>query len=302
MNVTNFGLPLINLTLQLMLATFDGSYAQYGELVKYNTTVGIERPVYYVLKRDDGLFIMSRGSVDSEDWVTDLEFTEKETEYGVYHAGFFNASMYVYENAKPWIAEAKTPIYCVGHSYGASVATVLSTLIMHDFPEKDTNCVAFAPAVAMSQEVNATYYNKIVCFYNHNDIIPTLSVPNVYERFKWVFTFSYPEEKVVEIIRTVISGIEHVLDPWSQEVYEGFYNAIPKLVELLYEYHEKQDLKLRYIPGTVYHVYANKKVAKLTDNVIDVPNELNIMGVHISGFIDHNPSQYEKAIKNIEAI
>ena len=154
----------------------------------------------------------------------------------------------------------------------------------------------------MSQDVNRTYSEKIVCFYNHHDIVPTLSVPNVYERFKWVFAIKFNKDKIIEVIRTVINGIEHIFDPWSQEVYEGFYNAIPKLVELLFEYNEKKDLLVRYVPGTVFHVYANKKVAKLTNSVMDVVNELGIMSIHISGINDHNPAQYQKAIENIEAI
>ena len=303
MGITNFTIPMLQLAMQMVEFTFNGSYEYFGgELVAYNMTTDIEAPVYYVLKRSDALFILSRGSVDWNDYATDLEFSEVTNEYGTYHAGFFNASRYVYNNAKKWIQEATTPIYIIGHSYGASVATVLTTIAMHDNPTKDINCIAFAPVPSMSVETNATYGHKMVVLYDNHDIFPTLSVPNVYERVKWAFVVKLPEEQVINVIKAIIAGIEVLADPWSQAIYNALYNSIPKLVELLFEYDAKKDLKIRYCPGTVYHVYFNKEVKKLTDNIMDAQSELNAMSIHFSAFTDHYPSNYWKAVHLIDEI
>lgn len=298
MGVTNFGLELIRLTFAMVQSSFNGDYSKFGgKLVSYNQTAGIEAPVFYVLKRDDGLFVITRGSMEMNDYVTDVEFMETTNEYGTYHAGFFNASMYVYKHAKPFIAEANTPVYFLGHSYGAACATVLETIAGHDFPDKDINCIAYAPVPAISDELNKTFASKIVSFVVNHDMVPTLSIPNVYERFKFLFALKFPRDKTITIVKTVLKGIDHY-QKWSDDIYQSLIRSIPAIVNLLFDYHEKKSLGIRFIPGTTYHIYSKKQVV-LSESIVDVRKKLNIMDIHLSSIRDHWPDVYQKGLDNI---
>jgi hypothetical protein len=263
-----------------------------------NEECKVNLPHFYGYELNGSIFIITRGSTDKEDYVTDAEFREIPTKHGLYHSGFYAASLNIFNAAKESLSGFKGPIYICGHSYGGAVSTALNTIIRQEFPHLDVNTIAFAPVPAISDELNRTYGDKMVSFVNNWDLVPTLSVPNIYERIKFCFIKKIPSAKVTETIQTILNAIEKITHTFSDDVYKSLYNAIPSFVGGLYDYANGVQKHVRYPPGLVYQIHA-KKQTSLASSIIDATDKLNILRVHMSSITDHLPEHYTEAINNI---
>ena len=107
------------------------------------------------------------------------------TNKGVFLRGYYKSALYIYNYAYSFIKHHNDPVYFIGHSMGASVSTVLHCISSFDFGnQKDINTITFAPVPAISEILNKTYGNKIITIINSDDIVPTISIPNIYNFLK----------------------------------------------------------------------------------------------------------------------
>lgn len=297
--ITNFSLPLIFLAWNFTECTFSHQFTQFdGTLFYLRPTTEINQPSFFIYELNNCLYIGIKGSTDMLDYATDAEYNEITTEIGTFHAGFYNAAQFVLNISRPFIAAAKGPVYFTGHSYGASVGAVSVALSTAEFPKADINCIAFAPVPPMSDDANLTFGSKIVSFVNGVDMMPTLSIPNAYENFKFLFVLKPPRQIVIDIFEDILSGIEILDDPFTEEVFLSIKASIPAIVNGFYDTSDGHPSKVRFAPGRAYHIFSDKKV-KLSESIIDVPNELNSLSVHVNSINYHLPHFYQDAILNI---
>lgn len=169
--------------MKLTMSTFTGNFSNFiGNLYYYNSQSDIEKPSFFIFKMTEcnKLFIGVKGSTNINDATINMALKPIHTNKGVYIKGYYYAALYIYNYAYLFIKKHNGSIYFIGHSMGASVSTVLHCLSNFDFfNTKEINTIAFAPAPAISEDLNKTYGNKIVTIINSEDIVPTISIPNI---------------------------------------------------------------------------------------------------------------------------
>jgi hypothetical protein len=71
-------------------------------------------------------------------------------------------------------------IYFTGHLCGGTVAPLLQVLTSEEMPKRDLNAMGFAAMPHMDDDTSTLHKDKIAWFVNNADIVPTLSVANLY--------------------------------------------------------------------------------------------------------------------------
>ena len=166
------------------MSTFSGDFSKFsGDCYYYNNITDIEQPAFYIYRLNEGnrLFIGTRGTIDMNDVASDIAIREINTNKGTYLEGYYRSALYVYKFAYSFIKNHDGPIYFIGHSMGASISTILHCLSKFDFQNtKDINTIAFAPVPSISDTLNSSYGDKIITIINSDDVVPTISIGNIY--------------------------------------------------------------------------------------------------------------------------
>lgn len=292
---------LLQLTSRLAQAAYDGDFSAYSGKVLYSSTVCEKmKPVFYIYTQDDALFIIVRGSQDSADFATDTIFSETRTENRMYfHTGFYNASLYVLETARNYIKDFKGKVYFCGHSYGAACSQVMHVLIHQEFPDVDAYSFAYAPVPSMDMQADDDIRDRMYAFVNSDDIIPTLSIPNCYQRFTFLFpTLSaYETDTIINRINTLLK-IVRFTSLVETEMFNMIWDAVPIIVTAAKEYEAGAPKYVRYISGTAYQLYTGSP-AKLSESKINQEIFLNKLSISLSCITDHSCSNYVQAIEEL---
>ena len=107
-------------------------------IIHKNLISKISQPVFYVIrtsKFDDSIFVVTRGAASTYDFQTILDMSEIETKHGTFHAGYYKAAKFVYDDLKPFfenLQDKPKHIYFVGHSYGGAVSASLILLFQNE--------------------------------------------------------------------------------------------------------------------------------------------------------------------------
>ena len=300
--ITGFCVALVKLAMRLVLCSYEpGNFTRMGgQMIYKNEFCDIHRPPFYVYELNRSLFVIVRGSVVPEDYLTDAEMMELDTEFGVLHTGFYNASCYVYEQVEPFVARFGGPVYFTGHSYGASVADILLVMMRTRHPEVDSNAIGYAPMPAVSTEVSHTHWDRIASFRNDADLVPTLSIPNIYQTL-WVlgpFIRIANREWIINTLNGLVSILEYTVGILSKAVYETIKRDVPLLVDDIQGYARGEVRVIRYPPGVVYEIGRSEGM-RLEDCVIDAEKELDRLIITPWGCAEHDYPKYEEAVEKI---
>ncbi|GAM22176.1 hypothetical protein SAMD00019534_053510, partial [Acytostelium subglobosum LB1] len=138
----------------------------------------------FVATYNNTVFIAFRGSMDIENWITNLKFFQ--TAYpkvagAEVHLGFYEAYMgvqsKVYDALTTTIKNCPTctSIVVTGHSLGGALATLCMADVVEWFPEIPTESITFG-SPRVGNDVFSTYYNSIQPntwrVVNMKDIVP----------------------------------------------------------------------------------------------------------------------------------
>ncbi|KAK8882328.1 hypothetical protein M9Y10_044970 [Tritrichomonas musculus] len=295
--ITGFSATLLKLAIRLSVAAYNNDFTEFdGEMIYKNTTDGFLEPVFYVYKLDGNLWLVNRGSITEIDYLSCAEFNERTTDLGTFHEGFYNASITTLSQAEKYIAEFDGTIYITGHSYGASVAPVEYVILRNKYPTKDINCMAFGPLPMMDNTTYLKYTDKLVTVVNHHDLIPTLSVPNVYNQFSYLMPLIkyIPEEQVISTLEGFLDLFEKGTGLIDQMLYEALKSDIPALVDAIVGYTQGEQRLIRYPPGVVYQIdVSNPK--PLDECEVD-PTSFDTLSTYLWAMTEHPDTVYEKAV------
>ncbi|OHT03623.1 hypothetical protein TRFO_28945 [Tritrichomonas foetus] len=286
-------IALLQLCVRLANAAYYADFSSFGGDVLYSHTVcEQERPVFFVYTQDGALFIVTRGSSEPEDFATDAEFTETHTDYGIFHTGFYNAACYVYNETIQYIVDWSGPVYFVGHSYGASVSQILSVIIHHFHPNVDAYSFAYAPMPAMNLAADDTIQDRMYGIVNDDDIIPTLSIPNCYQRFTILYPtiHNVPTDVLVDSFDTLLKILKFttLID---EEMFEMIWNAVPTIVVAAKEYEAGTMKYVRYPAGTVYQLKKNNPKT-LAAAIVNPEIALSTLSIALNALSDHDCDKY----------
>jgi hypothetical protein len=298
--MTGFGAALLKLGMHMSVAAYQNDFKEFsGKMIDYNTTSDFEIAAYYVYELNGNLWVAIRGATGLIDFLTCGEFNETTTNLGTFHNGSYQASVYVYERVKKYIASHQGTIYVAGHSYGGTVAPVLATLILADFPDKDINALAYAPIPMMDNVTSAKYKERMVSVVNDVDLVPTLSVPNLYERLSILIPFFKEVDE-----QWLIGYLESWLDEFwlflPTDYYQALKEDIPAVVDAVLGYSHGEVRHIRYPAGHVYRMIKGKP-KKLKDCEIDPVKDLNMLSINPWALLEHNAGAYRDVIDELPA-
>lgn len=296
--ITNFSAALLKLAIHLAVAAYEDDFSEFnGEILYCNRSGGFLRPVFYVYKLDGNLWIVNRGSITIEDYLSCAEFNETTTQYGTFHLGAYEAAMYTLAQVKKYIEDFDGTIYFTGHSYGATVAPILATICMQLYPNKDLNAFAFGPLPMMDDETNAKYKDKMVSIVNSWDLVPTLSVGNLYERLKLLIPYikEVDEQEVINTLQGMLDMVKWFI---SDELYNAIRRDIPEVTDAILGYSHGEVRLVRYPAGHVYQISQNNP-KKIEECEIDPPVDLNKMSIYPLAMTYHPDKVYMWAVDAI---
>jgi hypothetical protein len=297
-SITNWGAPLVRLALQIALAAYSGDFSGFsGTMLYQNTTYDFEYPVIYAYELDNSLWIAIRGSAELYDFMTDAEFNETNTSLGTFHLGAYHAALHVLAQLRSFMSSYAGSIYITGHSYGGSVSAVLLVLAQSEFPRQDINGVGFASYPMMDDRTSARHAGKIATIVNGVDIVPTLSVPNLYVSL-WLLIPLFeavPEEEVIAFLDDILDVVSIFLPPKLYEVCRG---VMPQAVDAVLGFAHGEDREIRYVPGHVYQLIDGEP-RNLDDCEINPADKLWYLSLSVHSIEDHYGASYENVVNQL---
>jgi hypothetical protein len=296
--ITGFGPLLVKLAMHLSVAAYRDDFSEFnGTILFSNRDVDFEQPVYYVYLLDGNLWVINRGAESIYDFVSCAEFNETTTQYGTFHLGAYKSALYTLEGARPYVESFNGTIYFTGHSFGGAVAPINAIICADDYPTKDINGIGFAAFPMVDDATNAKHKEKLAIVVNDVDLVPTLSVANLYVTLSALIPFFRDIDE-----DALIAFLEQILDDFwlflPTDLYNALHEVIPAVADAVLGYSHGEVRLIRYVPGHVYQlVEGNPK--KLADTEIDPTKSLNALSLSIWALSEHNAGAYEEVVDEL---
>ena len=128
--------------------------------------------------------ICIRGTKTYKDAITNLDLAIHNLDEPSYvHKGHYLAGDYVYKKCKEFIdtciEKSINNIVLLGHSYGASVASVLYLILSQEYPRSNITAFVYAPMPCMSLDLAQRLSGKITSIVLEDDLVPRLTCKNM---------------------------------------------------------------------------------------------------------------------------
>lgn len=272
-------------------------YDKYqNELDQYNSSkpgqsefpkpvIGCYTPYFYCKDELDTRYVLIKGTNFNVggDVVTDLSCTEISEEINGklihFHKGFFIASQNIYKEIINDLGKFEK-IYFIGHSYGASVASILCLLAKSnkDLSDKEIYAMAFAPAPAMSY-CPEDIADCIFVFINNHDPIPRCCAYNISKALD-----HYKDDNFIQTLKEFIE---------KNEIPKNIVEFIKVIVEsILNGIIDVKNTQVRTVKGVIFSIglfeTSNLNDCRILDEN-DIGDELNI---NFQEFADHRMKSY----------
>lgn len=301
-SILGFSVNLCRTALTMAWEAYGGAASFHdGTMIYENDKNQVYLPLFYVYDFNQTLYVSIRGSSSQKDWYTDFNYTERYEDFGDYklhvHGGFFNSSINVFNQIKDIIANYPGRIIFTGHSYGASVATVLGIYCM-THPDTAKNAqrmgvLGFAAAPAI-EKVPEPFHDQVCSFVYETDIVPTLSIINAYDTFKDFIPKSGATKALLKILIKTAVTILKDKKGLANSLYNGIMAASDQIVDDLCAYSVDQtSCHIGQVVGITYHL--NTVQGKLSEDMVD-PATLNILSISQTCADDHNIQHYSDSL------
>jgi hypothetical protein len=174
----------VRLALHASDGDFDDFLPEIGHLLHSHTTSSYAQPVFHVYGNTTETFVILRCTRSFFDILTDLDcFAIEETNsdgtaLGSFHRGFWRAANWVFNEIKHYLIPSGLtpvppgPVHFIGHSYGASVASILCLLMSESESPRPFMGWAFGPAAAMDAIADSRIHDSLFTFANDRDFVP----------------------------------------------------------------------------------------------------------------------------------
>jgi hypothetical protein len=203
----------------------------------------------------------------------------------------------MYPQIRPYIRDHNGPIYFTGHSLGGTTGPVLLIKATNEFPDKDFNALSFATIPVMDDVTNGKYRDKIVTIVNAIDIVPTLSVPNLYVTLAALMPFIdlLPEQAVIDFLDEIVDTLYYFI---PTDIYNGLKEVIPAVADAILAYGHGEQRLVRYVPGHAYQLFAGNP-RKIDDCEVDPTKVLNYLQLSVEAVIDHRHAKYIEVVDEL---
>lgn len=153
----------------------------------------------------------------------------------------------------------------------------------------------------MSLDVSKKYFNKIVTIVNHLDLVPTLSVENLYERLK----FFVPLIKEVDA-KELVAKMEEILDYFQKGTgffdnitYQGIKTIIPEVVDAVIGYCQGGEIRtIRWPPGVTYQIHKSDP-KPLAETEVDATTQFTALSIYPFAMTEHPDKRYLEVVDTI---
>lgn len=263
------------------------TYPREGLLYSYTDNAKYY-PCHFVYREGDILYITTRQTRTPDDWETDIDFVDHPAIFGtrtIYtHRGAYISAQHVYENTKQFIKAHNGKIVFTGFSLGGTVAQILLPMALYD-PEmagKDMICLGFegAPALEYAPPEAA---ERIFMFINQDDIITTMSGPNLYDTYR----SAIEEKRFKEQITADVNSIT-MQGQFPDQLKKLLFGHIDSLTATMYAYHQDKNLlKVRYLQGTVFRLMKGVHYNYLNDSIVPATS-INRILIYATAINDHS--------------
>lgn len=297
-NQSVLGTAFIKLAMALTTCSYEDNFTRFhGEMLFSSRVSQFLEPIFYVYKLNGSLWIVTRGSLGIVDYLTCACFNEIDTSYGKIHEGFYKAARFVMSNAEPFIRAHKGPVYFTGHSYGGAVSPIAYIMFQSKYPDRESASVGFAPIPMIETNLSTKYFDRIISVVNHKDIVPTLSVENIYERLKLfvpiiqLVSKDAITEKLLEFL-----GYFKSMSLIDDNTYNMMKTIIPEIDDAVFGYCQGTEVRyIRFPPGRTYQVHKNdpKPFSQCEVNATEV---FNILSIYPLAAFEHPYDKYQEAI------
>lgn len=299
-SIANFSVSMLNLCMMLSTCAYTNDFKQYKDEIIYRNLVSkISQPVFYVLEHGDALFVVTRGSQELTDFQTLLAMDEIGNEVGSYHEGMYKAALYVKSKIERYVKSWNGPIYFTGHSYGGAVSGILTSIFLYEYPFKDINSIGFGSVPVMSTEANKKIKKSAATIISGYDLIPTLSVPNIYQMLlKSVDDIEAADNTTLRRkFIDLLDGYYIESVPAGKEIVYSLKQASSIYIDNVIEHMRIKKKEIQHPPGSLYKL--SKDFSETLENSEVDPEDLSMLSTSKFGIADHPPHSYFEAIDNI---
>lgn len=154
---------------QLCINTYGGKHGKVKKILDHVEAWEIKNIEFYLGYKGNTGYIIFRGTDEWKDWAQNLETKSIDITNGQMHLGFYEDHTRIQKACFKFIRQWDK-IIITGHSKGADQAEILHYFAKLNFPDKDIQCIAVAPAKCMSKHYKDDMKN-IYTIINGEDYI-----------------------------------------------------------------------------------------------------------------------------------
>ena len=303
-SIPGYTLTLLKRCMSFANAAYSGKSAFTGGSMEFYSTKNEKyKPVFYGYEYGGDLYISIRGSSTDADFITDFDYAETTAKFGSYtinvHNGFYQAAKYVFEQAKTYIQEASGNVYITGHSYGASVATVLGLMALTDSltSKKPIGIIAIAPAPSLSA-LPSKYSPFFVNIINDGDIVPSMSIPNAYNVVApLVPKGTFSKILVKAALQTLLKVVSKKTE-FSELFIDELSDSLDEIVDSLCDYkNDPSTVSVKTLLGATYQITESGSSSLASYKI--TPTSIDSLVIGIDCINNHMGDKY---IENFEHI
>lgn len=284
-------IDFVKKALDLSGDAYNGDFT-FGKVIHSSEENDMFKPVFYCLEESNDLYVITRGSFSTNDWMTDFDCKEAKCEINgtniYFHQGFYSSANYVLNSISSILENNYQTIYFIGHSYGASVSALLCLLTKSQDKFKDRNiyALAFGSAPSMSY-CPPEIENCIFTFINGDDLIPSFCL------FNTLNTAAKNHLSFQLFVKLCLLILKPLNNKWIKE----FVYAIEQNFEIITDV--IGILNVKKVKGVVFQIGDSKK-KKLSDCVINESQLPNSLSISLTSLFNHFIDKYEQSFKIIQ--
>lgn len=302
----NFTWYFFNRSLTYAIREYAPTLQQYrveNSTLLYRNTVATKfNPVFSINAEGSDLVIAIRGSNDPVDFETLREDDEVRTPFGIFPLGYYKAAMNTYTKIGTYWKGLNnwTNIYITGHSYGASVSTILALTLLNSNPNLNVYAVGFGPLPAVDKATSDASKGHIFSFVNNNDYVSRNSVQNFHDTIKEKHKTlsSLTKQQIEDEIYGIIDSFDGT-SAIGKAIKKSFLRQAPSRANDVFNKIKKNKKFNLSLAGKVFHI-GRDGIKSLEDSVVDQYQSLNKLPTGKSAIEDHPPLLYLESLAKLK--
>lgn len=261
------------------------------------------KPMFFVAKANDDLYIIIRGATEPSDFMIVLDLNQEKFLDGEVHAGVLRASRWIIEQSRELIESCKGKIYVSGHSLGGACAGMVSAILRLEENKENVYGFTAASFPVFSPNIKAKTESFITSVVYNNDVVPKLTRSNI-STIVMMMQMMMPQQEGANPIAMVSGMIQQMLEGLLRArgiedpaIYNALREKCPVIVQTLMGSLQGAQVADFTLPGVVYQVRLTPEGPQLIP-FQEGPAMLNPMLV-MAGVADHDKVALKNSLHTI---